>query len=77
MDMINDELFLRHHLRKWENRFVDGESCNIMALIRLKDAFQEKYGLEELQRIVREVSGEVAREQQHKDILFLKRNRVE
>lgn len=60
--MTNDELYLRHRLKRWERRFVDNTAESIVALIKLKDDFAQKYGLPELEKVQREVTLEVARE---------------
>lgn len=73
--MNNDEMFLRYHLRKWERRFVDGLHCDILLLIRVKDAYRDKYGLEELQRVVQDETHKTSKEICADDLLFVKRNK--
>lgn len=60
--MTPDEVFLRHQLRSWERRFVDGTTLNITVISYAKEQYWRKYGWDELRRIVKEVTMEVAHE---------------
>ena len=57
-----DEMHLRHLLRTWQRRFVDGSSAPISVMIAVKNEYWQKYGFDELKRIVREVEVQVATE---------------
>ena len=62
--MNPEERQLRHLQRLWDRRFVDRNSCSISEIIQAKHDFQQKYGWDELERVIKEVGMEVAYELQ-------------
>ena len=60
--MTPDEMNLRHKLRLWERRFVDGSSQSVEVMIRTKDEFWRKHGWDVLMKIITEVTIECANE---------------
>ena len=63
--MDADTMYLAKRLRDWLTRFIDGSDVSISSMIAVKTDYREKYGVEELRRIVNEVTLEVARGMSH------------
>jgi hypothetical protein len=63
--MTNDEAFVRMKTREWERRFIDDRSCSIQVMIRIVNEFIRLHGIEEYERINKEVVSETAREMSH------------
>lgn len=57
-----DEAYFRMMVYKWERRFVDDSPVSIMVMIRVKDDFIRKYGIEETAKITNDVVRQVADE---------------